>query len=157
MCNVILQILEKYSNATSTGGFGVDQTFVDTDFPLFRLADVYLMYVEAHLRGGAGADPVLAVNYVNALRNRANNPQNNLTITDLTLDFIIDERARELHWEAHRRQDLIRFGRFTGGSYNWAWKGNGTNGIAIPASRKLYPIPAASLASNPNLSQNTGY
>jgi hypothetical protein len=115
------------------------------------------MYVEAHLRGGAGADPVLAVNYVNALRNRANNPQNNLTITDLTLDFIIDERARELHWEAHRRQDLIRFGRFTGGSYNWAWKGNGTNGIAIPASRKLYPIPAASLASNPNLSQNTGY
>lgn len=150
-------ILEKYSNATSTGGFGVDQTFVDTDFPLFRLADVYLMYVEAHLRGGAGADPVLAVNYVNALRDRANNPQNNLTITDLTLEFIIDERARELHWEAHRRQDLIRFGRFTGGSYNWAWKGNGTNGIAIPASRKLYPIPAASLASNPNLSQNTGY
>lgn len=150
-------ILEKYSNATSTGGFGVDQTFVDTDFPLFRLADVYLMYVEAHLRGGTGANPADAVNYVNALRTRANNPQNNLTIGDLTLDFVIDERARELHWEAHRRQDLIRFGRFTGGSYNWAWKGNGTNGIAIPATRALYPIPAASLASNPNLSQNNGY
>ena len=150
-------ILEKYSNATSTGIFGVDQTFVDTDFPLFRLADIYLMYVEAHLRGGAGADPVDAVNYMNALRTRANNPQDNLTLTDLTLDFIIDERSRELHWEAHRRQDLIRFGRFTGGAYNWAWKGNGSNGISIPSYRKLYPIPSASLASNPNLSKNEGY
>lgn len=150
-------ILEKYSNATSTGGFGVDQTFVDTDFPLFRLADVYLMYVEAHLRGGAGADPTDAVTYINALRTRADNPQDNLTLADLTLDFIIDERARELHWEAHRRQDLIRFGRFTGGNYNWAWKGNGANGISISSDLKLYPIPSASLASNPGLSQNSGY
>lgn len=150
-------ILEKYSNATSTGSFGADQTFVDTDFPLFRLADVYLMYVEAHLRGGAGADPVNAVSYINALRTRANNPQNNLTLTDITLDFIIDERSRELHWESHRRQDLIRFGRFTGGAYNWTWKGNATNGIAIPSYFDLYPIPSASLASNPNLTQNPGY
>ncbi|MDP4704203.1 MAG: RagB/SusD family nutrient uptake outer membrane protein [Polaribacter sp.] len=150
-------ILEKYSNATSTGGFGVDQTFVDTDFPLFRLADVHLMYIEAHLRGGSGASPADAVSYINAIRTRANNPQNNLTIADLNLDFILDERARELHWEAHRRQDLIRFGKFTGGSYNWAWKGNGTNGIALPAHMNLYPIPAASLASNPNLTQNPGY
>ena len=150
-------ILEKYSNATSTGSFGADQTFVDTDFPLFRLADVYLMYVEAHLRGGSGANPTDAVGYMNALRNRANNPQDNLSLTDLTLDFIIDERSRELHWEAHRRQDLIRFGRFTGGSYNWAWKGNGSNGIALPANFKLYPIPSASMASNPNLNQNAGY
>ncbi len=150
-------ILEKYSNAKSTGGFGVDQTFVDTDFPLFRLADVYLMYAEAHLRGGAGASSESALNYVNSLRTRANNPQNNLTIADLTLDFILDERSRELHWEAHRRQDLIRYGKFTGGAYNWAWKGNGSNGISLPAHMKLYPIPAASLASNPNLTQNTGY
>lgn len=150
-------ILEKYSNATSTGTFGVDQTFVDTDFPLFRLADVYLMYVEAHLRGGAGAVEADAVSYINALRTRANNPQDNLTIGDITLDFIIDERARELHWEAHRRQDLIRFGRFTGGNYNWSWKGNGANGISISSDLKLYPIPAASLASNPNLQQNSGY
>ena len=150
-------ILEKYSNAKSTGGFGSDQTFVDTDFPLFRLADVYLMYAEAYLRGGSGATEADALNYVNWLRTRANNPQDNLTAADLTLDFILDERARELHWEAHRRQDLIRFGKFTGGSYNWVWKGNGTNGIALPANMKLYPIPAASLASNPNLVQNAGY
>ena len=150
-------VLEKYSNAKSTGGFGADQTFVDTDFPLFRLADVYLMYAEAHLRGGAGATSADVENYINALRTRANNPQNNLTISNINLNFILDERSRELHWEAHRRQDLIRFGKFTGGSYNWAWKGNGTNGIALPNHMNLYPIPAASLASNPNLTQNTGY
>ena len=150
-------VIEKYSNATSTGGFGADQTFVDTDFPLFRLADVYLMYVEAHLRGAVGASATDAENYMNSLRTRANNPQDNLTISDLTLDFILNERSRELHWEAHRRQDLIRFGKFTGGSYNWAWKGNGTNGIALPDHMNLYPIPSASLASNPNLTQNAGY
>jgi hypothetical protein len=150
-------IIEKYSNATSTGSFGSDQTFVDTDFPLFRLADVYLMYVEAHLRGGSGGSDMDAQNYINSLRTRANNPQNNLTSMDITLDFILDERSRELHWEAHRRQDLIRYGKFTGGSYNWTWKGNGTNGIALPSHMNLYPIPSASLASNPNLSQNAGY
>ena len=150
-------ILEKYSNATSTGGFGVDQTFVDTDFPLFRLADVYLMYAEAHLRGGAGGSDADMETYINSLRTRAKNPQNNLTTADITLDFILNERSRELHWEAHRRQDLVRYGKFTGGNYNWTWKGNASNGIALPTHIKLYPIPAASLASNPNLSQNTGY
>jgi hypothetical protein len=149
-------IIQKYSNATSTGGFGVDQTFVDTDFPLFRLADVYLMYAEAVLRGGSGGDINTAVGYIQALRTRANNP-NIISAGDLTLDFILDERSRELHWEAHRRQDLIRYGRFVGGTYNWAWKGNGTNGISIPAHFDLYPIPINSLASNPNLNQNTGY
>lgn len=149
-------IIQKYSNATSTGGFGSDQTFVDTDFPLFRLADVYLMYAEAVLRGGAGGDIATAQGYINALRTRANNP-NTVTTGEITLDFILDERSRELHWEAHRRQDLIRYNRFTGGNYNWAWKGNGTNGISIPAHFNVYPIPTNSLASNPNLTQNPGY
>lgn len=149
-------IIQKYSNATSTGGFGIDQTFVDTDFPLFRLADVYLMYAEAVLRGGSGGSINTALGYIRELRTRANN-MNTLNATDITLDFILDERSRELHWEAHRRQDLIRYGRFSGGSYNWAWKGNGTNGIAIPLHFDLYPIPGASLSSNPNLTQNTGY
>jgi len=148
-------IIQKYSNATSTGGFGVDQTFVDTDFPLFRLADVYLMYAEAHLLGGGG-DITTAVGYVNALRTRANNA-NTISAGDLTLDFILDERSRELHWEAHRRQDLIRHNKFTGGNYNWAWKGNGSNGISLPAHFKVYPIPTASMAANPNLTQNEGY
>lgn len=148
-------IIQKYSNATSTGGFGVDKTFVDTDFPLYRLADVYLMYAEAHLRGGGG-NAATALGYLNALRTRANNPVA-LSAGDMTLDFILDERARELHWEAHRRQDLIRFNRYTGGNYNWAWKGNGSNGIALPDHFKVFPIPVGSLAANPNLTQNPGY
>ena len=148
-------IIQKYSNATSTGGFGIDETFVDTDFPLFRLADVYLMYAEVHLRGGGG-NLSTAVDYVNALSTRANN-SNMISNNDLTLDFILDERARELYWEAHRRQDLIRFNKFTGGNYNWSWKGNGSNGISIPAHFDVYPIPTASIAANPNLTQNEGY
>jgi len=148
-------IVKKYSNATSTGGFGVDQTFVDTDFPLYRLADVYLMYAEAFLRGGGGTMDK-SLEYINALRTRANN-SNLISSGDLTLDFILDERSRELYWEAHRRQDLIRFGKYTGGSYNWAWKGNGSNGISLPSHFNVYPIPTASMAANPNLTQNPGY
>lgn len=149
-------IIAKYSNVGSNNVPGVDQTFVDTDFPLFRLGDVYLMYAEAVIRGGSGGTIGEAVTYVNMLRNRANNPQT-ITVTELTEDFILDERARELHWEAHRRQDLIRFNKFTGGNYNWAWKGNASNGIAIPAHFNVYPIPSNSMASNPNLTPNPGY
>jgi len=152
-------ILSKFSNKSSTGIPGVSTTFVDTDFPLFRLADVYLMYAECAVRGGAGASTTQALTYVNALRERANSGSTiaNISAGDLTLDFILDERARELHWESHRRQDLIRFGKYTGGSYNWAWKGNGSNGISISNNLKVFPIPAASLSANPNLTQNTGY
>ncbi|OSY89452.1 membrane protein [Tenacibaculum holothuriorum] len=148
-------IVTKYSNKTSTGENGKDQTFVDTDFPLFRLADVYLMYAEAHLRGGGGTAST-AVNYVNQLRSRANNSQT-ITTGDLTLDFILDERARELYWEAKRRQDLIRFGKYSNGNFNWAWKGNVSGGIPISTNLNVFPIPANSLAANPNLTQNTGY
>lgn len=148
-------ILQKYSNVASTGEAGINQTFVDTDFPLFRLADVHLMYAEAFLRGGGGTSDI-AVQLINDLRTRANNP-NLISVSDLMLPFILDERSRELHWEAHRRQDLIRFGLFTGGNYNWAWKGNGSNGIAIPSHLKLFPIPSLSMSSNPNLTQNPGY
>ncbi|WP_241485265.1 RagB/SusD family nutrient uptake outer membrane protein [Psychroserpens damuponensis] len=148
-------IIQKFSNVSSTGQAGIDQTFVDTDFPLFRLADVNLMYAEAHLRGGGGSLDE-AVQLINDLRSRANNP-NLISNSDLTLPFILDERSRELHWEAHRRQDLIRFGLFTGGNYNWAWKGNGSNGIAIPSHLNLYPIPNFSMSANPNLTQNPGY
>jgi hypothetical protein len=151
-------ILAKFSNVSSAGIPGVNQTFVDTDFPLFRLADAYLMYAEATLRGGSGSQS-LAMQYVNALRERANNGSTAADIGegDLTLDFILDERARELHWEAHRRQDLIRFGKYTGGSYNWAWKGNSPGGVSIPATLSVFPIPNQSLASNSNLTQNPGY
>jgi hypothetical protein len=150
-------ITTKWSNVSSTGVPGSSQTFVDTDFPLFRLADALLMYAEATLRGGNGS-PALALDYVNMLRTRANGGTGaNIQSGDLTLNFILDERARELYWEAHRRQDLIRFGKYTGGAYNWAWKGNSQAGIAIPAHLSVFPIPNQSLAANTNLTQNPGY
>jgi hypothetical protein len=152
-------ILAKYSNISSTGIAGISTTFVDADFPMFRLADVYLMYAECAVRGAGSASLSQALTYVNALRERANNGSQSANISqgDLNLDFLIDERSRELHWEGHRRQDLIRFNKYTGGEYNWAWKGNGSNGVSISSNLKLYPIPIASLASNPNLTQNPGY
>lgn len=151
-------VLGKFSNKSSTGVAGVSSTFVETDFPLFRLADVMLMLVEAQVRKDGSANAT-SLGHINTLRQRANGGSTaaNISLADLTLDFILDERSRELHWEAHRRQDLIRFGKYTGGSYNWAWKGNGINGVPISANFKVFPIPEAALASNPNLTQNAGY
>ncbi len=150
-------LMAKYSNLTSTGEAGQDATFVDTDFPLFRLADVYLMYAEAHLNNGGGSRAT-ALGFVNALRERAfGDTSGNIADADLTLDFIIDERGRELHWEAHRRQDLIRFGLYTGGAYNWSFKGGPQNGSSISEDLKLFPVPASSRAANPNLGQNLGF
>lgn len=158
-------ILAKYSNVSSTGIPGSNSTFVNTDFPLFRLADVYLMYAEAQMRkdgatnGSATANASQqSLDYINALRFRANGDSfANVSTSQVTLDFILDERARELHWEAHRRQDLIRFGKYAGGTYNWAWKGNAASGVSISSNLNVYPIPTLALAANPNLTQNTGY
>ena len=129
--------------------------FSGTDFPLFRLADAYLMYAECVVRGATGGSLTEAVTYVNAVRTRSNA----LTISssELDLDFIIEERGRELMLEGHRRSDLIRFGMFTGGTYLWPWKGNAVNGAPIPATYNVFPIPLTALQANPNLSQNPGY
>lgn len=147
----------KFSNLTSGGLRGSHATHVDTDFPMFRLTDAYLMYAEAVLRGGGGSRGQ-ALTYVNAIRERAfGGPAGRITDEEMTLDFLIDERGRELLWEAHRRTDLIRFGLFTGGDYLWAWKGGSAQGAATAAFRDLYPLPASELVANPNLQQNTGY
>ncbi len=152
--------ISKYSNLTSTGAAAphAHPDFVDTDFPLFRLADVYLMYAEAVLRGGAGGNATNALGYVNSLRQRAyGNANGNITSAQMTLDFILDERARELYWEGHRRTDLIRYGKFTGGTYLWPWKGKAAAGAATESFRDLYPIPSNDLGANPTLKQNPGY
>jgi hypothetical protein len=147
----------KFRNLTSTGAPGSNATHVDTDFPMFRLAGAYLIYAEAVLRGGGGSREQ-ALAYVNALRQRAyGDASGNITDAELTLDFILDERGRELLWEAHRRTDLIRFGRFTGADYVWAWKGGAAGGTSTESFRNLYPLPASELTANPNLTQNPGY
>ena len=124
---------------------------------MFRLGEAYLIYAEAHVRGGGGTDS-LALAYVNALRERAyGNTSGDITLPGLTLPFILAERGRELLWEAHRRTDLIRYGLFTGGSYLWAWKGNTMNGTTTLSHLNRFPIPATELIANPNLKQNPGY
>ena len=147
----------KYRNVTSTGSPGSNLTHVDADYVVFRLADAYLMYAEAHLRGGGG-DAGTALGYVNELRERAyGDASGNIGAAALTLDFILDERARELYWEGHRRTDLIRFGLFTGGDYLWTFKGGSVSGAPIDAFRSVFALPAGELAANPNLTQNPGY
>ena len=151
----------KFKNITSTGTNGSNATFPDTDFPVFRLADVYLMYAEAVLMGGSGGSTSQAVNLINQLRQRAYgddySAHGEISSADLNLQFILNERARELYWECHRRTDLIRYGRFTGSSYLWAWKGNVKEGRATDDKYQLFPIPAPELNANPNLEQNDDY
>lgn len=147
----------KFRNRTKTGGLGNDpeRTFSDIDFPVFRLAEMYLIYIEAHLRGGGGTIGE-AVNYFNALRQRAYG-SNAGSVGTVNLDLVLDERARELYWEGFRRTDLIRYGKFTDASYLWPWKGGVKNGTGIAAYRSIYPIPSTEVASNPNIKQNPNY
>jgi starch-binding outer membrane protein, SusD/RagB family len=145
--------LLKFRNIKTTGGMGSNATFPDTDFPLYRLAEAYLIYAEAQLRGGGGSRAT-ALNYVNLLRNRAS--AGAITDAQLTLPFILDERSRELLWEGTRRQDLIRFGQFSSAGI-WNWKGGVIGGQVTAATRDLYPIPTNELAANPTLKQNPGY
>lgn len=152
--------ITKFKNITSTGAAGKDpeKKFPDTDLPLIRLAEVYLTYAEAVLRGGTGGDRATALGYINQLRSRAyGNASGNIADSNLTLDFILDERARELYWEGLRRTDLIRYGKFTGGAYLWSFKGGAASGVAVPDYRNLYPIPQDARTANENLTQNTGY
>nr|WP_199077645.1 RagB/SusD family nutrient uptake outer membrane protein [Pedobacter sp. ASV19] len=148
----------KFKNVTSTGVTppSLNGTFSSLDFPLFRLAEQYLIYGEAVMRGGSGGSQAQALTYVNNLRQRAyGNASGN--VSALTVDFFLDERGRELYWEGHRRTDLVRYGKFTDASYLWPFKGGSKSGAGLPAYRNLYPIPAADLVANPNLVQNTGY
>ena len=147
--------ITKFQNKNSAGVSGTNQTFVDADMPIFRLAEMYLIYAEATLRGGGG-DNGLALTYFNNLRVRAYG-STTANVGALNLDLILDERARELHWEGHRRTDLIRYGRFVEGSYLWPWKGGVKDGKSVEPYRVLYPLPAADVTANPNLKQNTGY
>lgn len=150
--------ITKYRNVTRNGNPGQNPNHCDIDMPIFRLAEQYFIYAEAVLRGGSGGSTTDALNYMNILRTRAfGNTSGNITSSDLTLDWILDERARELYWEGHRRTDLIRHNKFVEGTYLWAWKGGIPSGTAVPAFRKLYPLPSADLNANTNLVQNPGY
>ena len=146
--------MTKWTNLTDAGQTPSNTADggVDTDYPMFRLADVYLMYAEAVLRGGNGGSYDQALKYVNALRERAyGNSDGDLKQSQLSLDYIINERARELYLESERRTDLIRFGEFTTSKYLWQWKGGTKDGMAVDNKYNIYPIPNTELTANPNL------
>ncbi|WP_026314727.1 RagB/SusD family nutrient uptake outer membrane protein [Bacteroides gallinarum] len=163
----------KYSNLNSDGTPGKNTTFPDTDFPFFRLAEIYLTYAEAVARGGQGGDMATAVQYINDLRRRGYKAG----VTGVTIDEnwlratasvngstanvefgnILNERCRELYWEATRRTDLIRFGLFTSGSYTWADKSGVITGVGVDERYNLFPIPESDISVNANLEQNPGY
>jgi len=157
--------VKKYINIRSDGGpvSDVTNTFSDVDFPVFRLSEMYLIYAEAFLRGGTGADGPTALGYLNNIRYRAYGdsygPGNvgQLTLGNLTLQTVLDERGRELFWEGHRRTDLIRYGLLTSGTYLWPWKGGVASGTAVDGKYNLFAIPATNRTANPNLTQNPGY
>lgn len=146
----------KNINQAGTPASSTNGTFTSVDFPLFRLAEAYLNYAEAVLRGGTGGTTANAIAYVNLLRNRAyGNASGN--VSSLTLDNILSERAKEFYWEGYRRTDLVRFGKFTDGSYIWPFKGGVKAGRAVDATRSIFPLPSADVIANTNLTQNPGY
>ncbi|WP_349316325.1 RagB/SusD family nutrient uptake outer membrane protein [Chitinophaga sp. MM2321] len=120
----------------------------NNDVPVFRLADVLLMKAEAISRGAAAT----AVNgelqtpdvLVNKIRQRAHAP----LVSGITVNELLEERAREMAWEAWRRNDLIRYGKFESG---WEFKTDGD------INKRIYPIPATEITLNPKLIQNPGY
>ena len=154
----------KFRNTNFTGS-SVTTVFSSTDFPLYRLADAYLMYAECAVRGASGTTLGQALTYLNDVRTRAGaitlvtgDPGVPFVVNSpASLQVILDERGRELNLEGHRRSDLIRFGKFAGGSYLWPWKGGSETGTSISSDYNLFPIPSSALQSNPNLTQNPGY
>jgi len=146
----------KWSNLTDgEDASNVIDDEVDTDFPMFRLADAYLMYAEAAARTNKNLGTALT--YVNELRSRAN--ISTVTESDLTATtdgipykFFLDERGRELYWECVRRTDLIRFDCFTTDKYLWQWKGGTKTGTSVDDKYNIYPIPSTEISANPNLS-----
>lgn len=129
--------------------------FACTDFPIFRLADAYLMRAEALFNTTGAAS---AVADINKIRERSyGNTTGNVTAADINAQFILDERCREFYYEAQRRTDLIRFGKFTDGNYKWQWKGGIYAGANTSSHLNLFPIPGDEVSANPNIKQNDGY
>lgn len=140
----------KFININHDGSAAQNAGFVDTDWPVFRSADAYLMYAECAARGAA--DKTLGQKYLNDVRTRAG-----VGPLALTLDNIIDERGRELYYEGFRRQDLIRFGLFTTDKYLWEFKGGVKEGKAVSDHLNLFPLTAGDVNANGNLKQNPEY
>ncbi len=144
---------------------------MSNDFPIYRLADVYLMKAEAEMRANGNMANEVAVAAANKVRQRAGATL--YSTATLTLDELCNERCRELMWEGHRRQDLIRFNRFTGANsvqndddpynlwvlkYSTAQKTDDLPGqipYRTPSYMKVFPLPDYVVTNG--FTQNPGY
>ena len=126
------------------------KAYSDIDYPMIRLGEIYLIYAEACMELGQANT---AMPKLRDLAERAGVS----APTSITQDWLLEERARELMWEGHRRTDLIRYGKFTSSSFLWTYKGGTFSGQGFDDHMKIFAIPASELASNPELHQNPGY
>jgi starch-binding outer membrane protein, SusD/RagB family len=120
------------------------------DFALFRLGEIILIKAEAELESGNAA---ASLTLLNQLRARTDPVAAPLAVADHPT--ILNERLFELVGEGKRRQDLIRFGGYTG-------RDDSASGIAggkasATADHVLMPIPQTQIDANPKLTQNPGY
>ena len=143
----------KWTNYRSNGGARHNDTFDDTDIPLFRLGTIYMIRAEVEYRLG---DAAAAAADINTLRTRAGNT-NLLTASTVNKQTLIDEWSRETFFEGRRRSDLVRFGLFTGSKYLWSFKGGVPNGTGVDSRYNIYPVPAIDVSGNPSITQNPGY
>lgn len=141
----------KWTNFHADGTPQHHQNFSDTDFPLFRLAEIYLTRAEAKYRLNRSQDGLADILEV---QDRANRQIKASSVDEQTL---IDEWCREFYMEGRRRSDLVRFGLFTGSKYLWSFKGGVENGQGIPTKFEIYPIPGDEMKNNPNMTQNPKY
>jgi hypothetical protein len=120
------------------------------DFAHFRLGEIYLIKAEALNELGRTAEAVVLVNAIRARAYSSPQPLDPTTFTQASFrDQILTERLLELTAEGKRRQDLIRMGKYTQGT--WAFKD------VTPPYKILMPIPQSQLETNPLLKQNPGY
>ena len=131
----------------------------DTDIPLLRLAEAYLIQGEAKARKSGNWNDALTD--VNVLRDRANAPR----LTTMTEEDMLDEWSREFWYEGRRRIDLVRFDRFFGpesDKYRYHWEGRmGKQDMppavnspffvsGTPEYMNWFPVPSEDKRSNPN-------
>lgn len=144
-------------STTKWGAFDPNDTFgyaMIKDFIMMRLGETYLLLAEAQFKQGKTAEAAASIN---VLRTRANAPQ--VTAAQMTLDFVLDERARELVGEENRRQTLMR----TGTLVDRATRLNSNDAVhpttGISAKNLLLPIPLSEIQLNKDavLEQNPGY
>ena len=141
----------KWSNLHADGSTQHDQNYSDTDFPVFRLAEIYLTRAEAKYRLNGSQEGLADILEVQGRANRT------LKATSVDEQTLIDEWCREFFMEGRRRSDLVRFGLFTGSKYLWSFKGGAEKGAGIPTNYDIYPIPADEIKNNPNMTQNPKY